>query len=46
MSDPFIDTDVIIRLLTGDDPQKQDEAEPDQGYAREVQASLEAKSRN
>ncbi len=26
MSDPFIDTDVIIRLLTGDDPQKQDEA--------------------
>ena len=26
MSDPFIDTDVIIRLLTGDDPQKQAEA--------------------
>jgi predicted nucleic acid-binding protein len=23
MSDPFVDTDVIIRLLTGDDPQKQ-----------------------
>jgi predicted nucleic-acid-binding protein len=23
MSNPFIDTDVIIRLLTGDDPQKQ-----------------------
>lgn len=26
MSDPFIDTDVIIRLLTQDDPVKQDEA--------------------
>lgn len=26
MSDPFIDTDVIIRLLTGDDPQKQAQA--------------------
>ena len=26
MSDSFIDTNVIIRLLTGDDPQKQDEA--------------------
>lgn len=26
MSDPFIDTDVIIRLLTGDDPRKQAEA--------------------
>ncbi|MBI2321629.1 MAG: PIN domain-containing protein [Chloroflexi bacterium] len=23
MSDPFVDTDVLIRLLTGDDPQKQ-----------------------
>ena len=23
MATPFIDTDVIIRLLTGDDPQKQ-----------------------
>jgi predicted nucleic acid-binding protein len=23
MSDPFVDTDVIIRLLTGDDPAKQ-----------------------
>lgn len=23
MPDPFVDTDVIIRLLTGDDPQKQ-----------------------
>lgn len=26
MSDPFVDTDVIIRLLTGDDLQKQAEA--------------------
>lgn len=26
MSDPFIDTDVIIRLLTGDDPAKQGRA--------------------
>lgn len=26
MSLPFIDTDVIIRLLTGDDPDKQDKA--------------------
>ncbi|MBI3103625.1 PIN domain-containing protein [Candidatus Daviesbacteria bacterium] len=26
MSDPFVDTDVIIRLLSGDDPQKQAEA--------------------
>ena len=23
MSDPFVDTDILIRLLTGDDPQKQ-----------------------
>ena len=23
MSDPFVDTDVLIRLLTGDDPAKQ-----------------------
>lgn len=23
MSDPFVDTDVLIRLLTGDDPKKQ-----------------------
>lgn len=23
MTDPFVDTDIIIRLLTGDDPQKQ-----------------------
>jgi len=26
MSEPFVDTDVLIRLLTGDDPQKQAEA--------------------
>jgi predicted nucleic acid-binding protein len=26
MSDPYVDTNVIIRLLTGDDPQKQTEA--------------------
>lgn len=26
MSEPFVDTDIIIRLLTGDDPQKQAEA--------------------
>ena len=26
MTQPFIDTDVIIRLLTGDDPEKQDAA--------------------
>ncbi|MBI3977214.1 MAG: PIN domain-containing protein [Chloroflexi bacterium] len=26
MSDPFVDTDVLIRLLTGDDPQKQAQA--------------------
>jgi predicted nucleic acid-binding protein len=26
MTEPFIDTDVIIRLLTGDDPVKQDRA--------------------
>ena len=26
MSNPFIDTDVIIRLLTGDDPRKQSRA--------------------
>lgn len=26
MADPFIDTDVIIRLLTGDDPNKQQRA--------------------
>lgn len=26
MADPFIDTDVIIRFLTGDDPVKQDQA--------------------
>ncbi|MDO8673687.1 MAG: PIN domain-containing protein [Dehalococcoidia bacterium] len=26
MSEPFIDTDVIIRLLTGDDPKKQVQA--------------------
>src|SRR5688500_7524001 len=26
MADPFLDTDVLIRLLTGDDPRKQAEA--------------------
>lgn len=26
MADPFVDTDVIIRLLTGDDPKKQEAA--------------------
>ena len=26
MKEPFIDTDVIIRLLTGDDPEKQAKA--------------------
>jgi len=26
MSEPFVDTDVIIRLLTGDDPKKQGQA--------------------
>ena len=26
MTDPFIDTDVLIRLLTGDDPEKQKKA--------------------
>ncbi len=26
MADPFVDTDVIIRLLTGDDPKKQQDA--------------------
>ena len=26
MTDPFVDTDVLIRLLTGDDPKKQAEA--------------------
>ncbi|MDA8216645.1 MAG: PIN domain-containing protein [Dehalococcoidales bacterium] len=26
MSEPFVDTDVLIRLLTGDDPKKQAEA--------------------
>lgn len=28
MPDAFVDTDVLIRLLTGDDPQKQAEAAP------------------
>lgn len=26
MAEPFLDTDVIVRLLTGDDPKKQNEA--------------------
>ncbi|HLF08577.1 MAG TPA: PIN domain-containing protein [Dehalococcoidia bacterium] len=26
MSDPFVDTDVLVRLLTGDDPEKQAQA--------------------
>ena len=26
MTDPFVDTDVLIRLLTGDDPEKQKKA--------------------